>query len=177
MGLDSFLYKLFVLLHLSTVIVGFGSSFVWPVLAAKARKLGPEGAKESFAISSSGLDASKILTTYMIYAAGAFGVVLILLSDGVFAFSQTWVEIAIALYVAALLVATLLHSPNLKAMNALQDKLARGEITPNPEGGPPLEVVELSERGPKAGAFGGLLHLLWLLMMIDMIWKPGAFGI
>ena len=37
----------------------------------------------------------------------------------------------------------------------------------------PKEVVELEERAGKAGAFGGLLHVIWLLLMIDMIWKPG----
>ncbi|MBI2704653.1 MAG: hypothetical protein HYX32_05100 [Actinobacteria bacterium] len=169
----SFLYKLVFLLHLASVVVGFGSSFVYPVLGAKARGLGPSSPKESYAIAHAGLETSKIITTPMIYAAGAFGIVLVFLSEGAFKFSQAWISIAFLLFIAAALIAALLHLPNLKAMDALQAKLAAGTVTPNPAGGPPAEVAELAERGSKAGAYGGLLHVLWLLLMIDMIWKPG----
>jgi len=168
MGPDSFAYKLFLLLHIGAVVVGFGSSFVWPALAARSRKMEPG---QSYALNSAALEISKPLTTYAIYAAGGFGVVLVVLSDDLWKFSQAWISIAFVLFFAGVAISAFLHAPNLKAMNALQAKLVAGDVTPS-AGGPPAEVLELQERGKKAGMFGGILHLIFLLLMIDMIWKP-----
>ncbi len=176
MGPDTFIYKLFLLLHLGAAVIGFGSTFVFPVLGSKAKALGPTAPKEAYAISHAAHEAGKILATPFIYATGAIGLVLVATSDSVWKFNQLWIEIAVVLFVAAACLAGFLHNPNLKAMDGLSEKLASGQITPNPAGGPPMEVGELAERGQKAGAFGGMLHVLWFLMMIDMVWKPGAFG-
>jgi len=173
MGYNETLYRLFLFLHLAAVIVGFGSTFVFPVLGAKAKKLGATDPKASYAISHAAFEAGKILGSPFIYASGAFGVVLVLLGDPVYKFSQTWISVAFVLFIGAALVAIFLHAPNLKAMDELSEKLASGNFTPT-QGGPPQEVAELAERGGKAGMYGGILHLLWLLMMIDMIWKPGS---
>ncbi|WP_334141299.1 DUF2269 family protein [Rhabdothermincola sp.] len=170
MGTGSFAYQLFFLLHLLAVIVGFGSSFVWPVLAAKARQQEPPVA---YAMSNAGFQAAKVLTTPFIWAAGAFGVVLIVLSDEAWKFSDTWISIAFLLFFAAALFSLFVHVPNLRAMLALQEKLVSGQVTPGP-GGPPAEVAELQARGKRAGMYTGILHLLFLLLMIDMIWKPGT---
>lgn len=167
---NTFVYRLFFLLHLGAVVVGFGTSFVYPLLAAKARRLEP---RESYSINHVALQVSHIVTTPFIYAAGAFGLVLIVVSEGVFKFSQTWISIALGLFIVAALIAGFLHNPNLKAMDAIQEKLANGEIEPPKEGGAPKAVLELQERGSRAGMYGGILHLMWLLLMIDMIWKPG----
>jgi hypothetical protein len=169
-----FPYKVVYLLHLLAVIVGFGSSFVYPLAAAQARKRGPDAPKESFAVTHTMLDVSKMITTPLIYAAGAFGLILIFLSGESIKFSQVWISIAFTLFIIAALFAAFVHTPNLKAMDSLQARIAEGNVTPQP-GGPPQEVVELQERGKKAGMFGGILHLLFLLLLIDMIWQPGRF--
>jgi hypothetical protein len=176
MGYGGFLYKLFLLLHIGAVVVGFGSSFVYPMFGSRSRQLGPTAPKEAFALSDASMAASKVLTTPVIYAAGVFGVVLVLLSDGLIKFSQAWISIAFLLFIVAACIAGFLHNPNLKAMNALSEKIAAGNVTPG-AGGPPQEVLELQERGKRAAMFGGILHLLWLLLMIDMIWKPGGPGV
>lgn len=165
----SFAYKVVLFLHLGCAIVGFGSSFVYPVLAAKARKLSPP---EAYAINSSVLSTGTYVTSYPIYATGAFGVLLILLSDKAWTFSQAWISIAFVIFFVSVAIAVFLHSPNLKAMVALQEKLASGNATPT-EGGPPAEVLELQERGPKAQLYGGILHVMFLLMLLDMVFKPG----
>ena len=169
MGYQTFVYQVVYLIHLACVIIGFGSSFVYPMLAAKARKL---PIREAYAINHTALEVSPYLTSYPIYGAGAAGLVLVVLSDKVYSFSQTWISAAFALYILALLVALFLHSPNLKAMDALQAKLVDGPELPAGSAAPP-EVAELEERGQKAAMYGGLLHLFWLALMIDMIWKPG----
>jgi Zn-dependent protease with chaperone function len=169
MGYGSFAYQVVYLIHLACVVVGFGSSFVYPVLAVKARKL---PMREAFAVNHTALEVSPFLTSYPIYGAGAAGLVLIVLSDELYTFSQTWISAAFALYILALLVALFLHSPNLKAMDALQAKLVDGPELPAGSP-PPPEVAEIEERGQKAAMYGGILHLFWLALMIDMIWKPG----
>lgn len=166
----STLYKILFLLHLLAVIVGFGSSFVYPMLAAKTKDLDP---KERYAVNHTAFSVSKYLTSYPIYAAGVFGILLIPASEESWKFSQTWVSVAFLLYVLALLVATFLHMPNLKAMDELGGRLAAGKITPPKGEGPPKEVKEMEERASRAGMYGGMLHLLFLLLMLDMIFKPG----
>jgi hypothetical protein len=165
---DDLGYRILLLLHLIAVVVGFGSSFVWPALASRARKMEPA---QAYAINSTGLAVSKGLTTYAIYAAGFFGLVLVLVGEP-WEFSQTWISIALTLFIVGVGISIFLHAPNLKAMNALQESLVSGGGTPT-QGGPPAEVAELQERGKRAGMYGGLLHLIFLLLMIDMIWKPG----
>jgi hypothetical protein len=169
MGAGSFAYKFVFMLHILCIVVGFGTSFLYPVLASKARALPPN---EGYAVNHTAFSVSKYLTTYPIYAAGVFGLTLVILSDKAYTFSQTWVSVAFVLFFIAVLFAGFVHVPNLKAMDELSGKLARGEATPSKEG-PPKEVLELQERGPRAGMYGGLLHLLFLLLVIDMIWKPG----
>jgi uncharacterized membrane protein len=165
---NDFGYQLLLLLHLIAVVVGFGSSFVWPALAARARKLEPA---QAYAMNSTALGLGKGLTTYPIYAAGLTGIVLVAVSEP-WGFDQTWISIAFLLFILGVCVSLFLHTPNLKAMNALQERLVSGGGTPT-QGGPPAEVAELQERGKRAGMYGGLLHLIFLLLMIDMIWKPG----
>jgi len=166
MGSGGNLYKFVYLLHLITIVVGFGSSFVYPMLAAKARGLSP---KEAYAVNHSAFSVSKYLTSYPIYAAGFFGLCLIPLSEGQWTFKQTWVSLALLLYIIALACALFLHLPNLKAMDALAEKMSK---TAPSKTGPPKQLAELQERGQRAAMYGGLMHLLWLLLMIDMVFKP-----
>jgi len=172
---DTFLYQLLFLLHLTAVIVGFGSSFVYPVLAARSRKLPP---KEAYAVNHTAFSVSRYLTTYPIYAAGFFGLTLIFASENSQElFKQRWVSIAFFLFILAVLVELFLFYPNAKAMDALSEKLANA--TPGAQGEPggkPKEVAEIEERGSRASMYGGILHLFFLLLMIDMIWKPGSLG-
>jgi len=169
-GTDTFVFKFFLLLHLLCVIVGFGSTFVYPMFAAGARSLDPAVRGTVGRIS---LGVSKKITTPFIYAAGAFGIVLVVLSDKVFKFSQAWISVAFVLFIIGILVSTFVHYPNLKAMNALSEKLTSGAASPPAGGGPPPEVAELEARGKRVPMYSGILHLLFLLIMIDMIWKPG----
>jgi hypothetical protein len=162
----TFVYNLLFFLHIACIVVGFGSSFVYPVLAVKARELSP---KEAFAINHAAFSSSKFLTSYPIYAAGFFGLCLIFASEEVWTFKQTWISLALLMFIIAVAIATFLHMPNLKAMDALGEKLANAEPK---AGGPPKELAELQERGQKAAMYGGILHLLWLLLMLDMVFKP-----
>jgi hypothetical protein len=166
---NSFGYRFLYLLHILFVIVGFGSTFVYAALASRARKLSPV---EGHAISHASLDVGKGLTTFPIYGAGLVGIILVLVGEG-WKFSQTWISIAFLLFIIGIAVSAFVHTPNLKAMDALQEQLIAGQAAAPATGGPPPEVAELQARGKRAGMTGGILHLIFLLLVIDMIWKPG----
>lgn len=169
------LYDLVLWLHILTVIVGFGSTFVWPFLAAKSRQL--QDPKVGFYVSQMSIQGGHILSTNFIYGAGATGLLLVILAaandPAPIEFSDAWISLAFVLYFAGLAVSLGLHSPNLKAMLGLQEQLANGTAVPTTTG-PPAQLVELQERGKKAGMYGGILHLIFVLMLLDMVLKPGT---
>lgn len=168
------LYDFVLWLHILTVVVGFGSSFVWPFLAAKAKGL--EDPVVGYYTSQMALQGSKILTTHFIYGAGVTGLLLLIFGatndPAYWEFSDLWISLAFLLYFAGLGISLGLHGPNLKAMLALQEQLATG--APNATAGPPPQVAELQERGQKAAMFGGILHLIFVLILLDMVFKPGV---
>lgn len=164
----SFGYRFLVLLHITAAIIGFGSSFIWPVLATKARRYDPP---TGHAINMVSDETSKWFTTYMIFATTIVGVVLVAVSSP-WKFSQTWVWLALVLNIVAILIAEVLHYPNLQAMLAAEGRLAAGSTTPGPDG-TSAEALEIEEREKNAAMYGGILHFMFLLIMIDMIWKPG----
>ena len=164
---EDFGYRFLYLLHIVFIVVGFGTSFAYPALARRARQLPPA---EGHAIFHASLQMSRGLTTYPIWAAGLVGIILVGVSEQ-WKFSQAWISIAFVLFFAAVLFAWFVHTPNLKKMDELQEALLAG-APPSGQGGPPPQVAELEARGKRAGMTGGLLHLAFLLLVIDMIWKP-----
>jgi len=82
--------------------------------------------------------------------AGLFGLGMVGVSDKVYEFSQAWVSVALLLWFIMLGLVFGLLIPAYK-------KVAAGDES----------AVKLSAMA------GGLLHLLFLIMAIDMIWKPG----
>jgi uncharacterized membrane protein len=168
---NDFLYELIKFLHILAVIVGFGSTFVWPMLASKARATGdPKVMLEATRIS---VDSAKILTSPFIYAVGVTGLIMMGIGQMAdFKYNDgAWIIIAFVLYLVALGIAIGLHTPNIKAMLGLQEEMMSG---PPPAGGPPPQLAELQARGKKAGMFGGILHLLFAVILILMVFQPGA---
>jgi uncharacterized membrane protein len=161
-------YRFVLFLHILAAIVGFGSTFVWPMVAAKARGKAPQ---EAYAMNHAAQEISQILSSPFIYAVGVLGLILVLMDVG-WEFSQQWLSAAMGLYIIAIALFLGLHRPNLKAMDRLGERLATGAVAPGPAG-PPPEVTELQERAKRAGMYGGILHLLFLLILLDMVFKPG----
>lgn len=170
------LYRFLVFLHVLAVIVGFGSTFVYPLLGNEAKK---HPGLEAKGISNANLLAGQRLTEPAIYAAGALGVVLVFV--GPFEWEDPWVGLSLVLYVAALLFSLFVHQPNLKRMDALVNELAAMGPPPEgaaadgpPAGGPPPQVVEMEQRGKAAARNGGILHLAFVVILVLMVW--GARG-
>jgi len=171
MGVGSGFYKFIFLLHIVSVIAGFGITILAPFFGEEAKK---RRGKEGLAIAEATVSVITTKAEYIIYSVPIWGILLVLLSDDAWKFSQAWVSISFLLYAAFIGVVHAVHLPNLKAMNVAMATLAAG---PPPgaaaAGGPPPQVAELEARGKKAAAVGMALNLLLLLILIMMIWKPG----
>lgn len=171
LAIDSTGYRLLLFAHIVCMIVGFGSSFVYPILGNEAKK---RRGIEAKALSDGSLHAAELVTTPVIYAGGAFGLVLGFV--GPWDFADAWLSAAVVVFLAAVLFARFVHVPNLQRMNVLVTELAM--MGPPPGGvapaGPPPQAVEMEQRGKAAARNGGLLHLALVVLLYLMIWKPGA---
>jgi hypothetical protein len=167
---DEGIYKFVFLLHIASAIVGFGSTFVYPILGSVASE---RRGIEAVALSDGSLKSAKLVTEPFIYATAVFGLILVIITDQ-WEFGQTWVWSSIILSVVAVGFSHGVHQPNLKKMNELTHQLA--EMGPPPEGapaGPPPQAVEMEKRGKDAARNGAILDVFLLLILILMIWKPG----
>ena len=172
MGLNSGAYKFFVVLHLLTVIIGFGSVFLLGVHGAKAKA---RGGREGLAIGETAFDVAKQWSEWFIYAVPVTGIIAVMLSDDVWKFSQTWISLSFLLYFAAIGITHAVHLPNIRRMNELAAELTAGSPPPGGgSGGPPPQVAELEARGKRAGAVGGVLNLIVVIVVFLMVWKPGV---
>lgn len=141
-------YNVLLLLHLLAVIVTFAPGFVWPMLTSGLRR-----ANTSLDARANQVAADSTLKVQGPAAvlAGIFGIGLIGVSEDVWEFSQAWISIAFVLWFILLGIVFGGLLPTYK-------KVAAGDTA--------------AEK--RAAMFHGMLHLVLVLMLIDMIWKPGV---
>ncbi len=168
-GLNSGVYKFVLVLHILAAIVGFGSVFLAGVFGAKAQA---RGGREGLAISEVVFDVAEHWSTWFIYAVPVLGIVLILVSQDAWKFSQMWISLSFLLYIVGIGLSHGLHFPNLRRMNVLGAELVSGAASPA-GGGPPPQVAELEARGKRAAAVGSILNLLVVAILFLMVFKPG----
>ena len=172
MGLNSGIYKFFLVLHLLAVIVGFGPTMLAGVFGAKAKA---RPGREGQAIAQATFEVVTQWAEKFIYAVPVLGILLILVSDDAWQFSDAWISISFLLYLVGLGVVHGAHVPNLRRMNALMAELsAGGPPAGAAAGGPPPQVAELEMRGKRAATVGGFLNVLIVILVVLMVWKPGA---
>jgi uncharacterized membrane protein len=164
-------YDLLLLLHILVAIVGFGAVFLNGIYGAQAKaRRGSEGlaiVQANFLVSS--------IAEYFIYAVFVTGLLLVLISDSVWEFSQTWVWLSIVLYLAGIGISHGVLQPNVKRMISLMEQLAHMGATPAgaAAGAPPPQVMELEERGKRVGLASTALHVILVIILYLMIFKPG----
>ena len=172
MGLDSGIYKFFLLLHFLTIIIGFGPTIMAAVYGTKAKA---RGGREGQAIAETTFEVVDQWAAKFVYLVPVFGILLVLVSDDAWQFSDAWITFSFVLYFVALGVVHGVHRPNLMQMNALMAQLNAGAPPAGGTGGgPPPQVAELQERGKRAAMVGGFLNLILVTIIVLMIWKPGA---
>ena len=143
------LYKLLLVLHIFCAIVGFGAVYL---NALYGRQIQKHQGREGLAIYEANFRVSEI-GQYFIYGVFVFGVLLVLTSDDVWEFSQTWIWLSMALYVVGIGVSHGVLLPAVKRMGVLMRELV--DAGPPPAGaapsGPPPQVVELEGLGQRVG--------------------------
>lgn len=164
-------YKFVFVLHLVSVIIGFGGLVIALAIWEKARS---RRDREGVAVSQLALDVTEHWAAWFIYAVPVLGIILVLLSDDTWKFSQSWIGISLLLYLVVVGMLHGLHLPNLRRMNALGAELAAAP--PAGAGGRPPQVAELEARAKKAALVGGILNLVWVVVVFLMVYKPGASG-
>ncbi|MBV8691779.1 MAG: DUF2269 family protein [Actinobacteria bacterium] len=169
--MNSGLYKLLLLCHLLTVIVGFGSVVLNGVYGAESKnRQGPTG----LAVLQANKRVS-LLAEKLIYLVPVFGILLVLDSDKALKFSQTWIWLSLVLYVVGIGVSHGVMIPAVNKMEAAAEEL--NAMGPPPQGaspsGPPPQVAVMEELGKRLAAGGMFLNLLLVVIVALMVWKPG----
>ncbi len=170
--INSGTYKLVLVLHILSAIVGFGAVFLNALYGqqAKARR-----GREGLAIAEANFLVSTV-AEFFIYAVFVSGVLLVVLSDDAWTFGQFWIWSSMTLYIIGLGLAHGVLRPNVRRMNVLMAELAEMGSPPmgDSPGGPPPQVTELEERGQRVGLTGTTLNVLVVLILLLMVWKPGS---
>lgn len=169
MGIGSVAYKVVFLLHILSVIVGFGGVVLNGLYGAQAKmRPGPGG----LAIGEANLAVSKVAEK-VIMTVPVWGLLLVLLSDGVWALGQLWVGGSLALFLGVLAFAVLVQVKNAERMNALAAELVAGGGPPAGAAGPPPQVAMMEALGRKLELGGAFLGVSLLVLLALMIFKPG----
>jgi uncharacterized membrane protein len=158
-GVDSDFYNLVLVLHILAVIIGFGGMFI-------AGFYGAEGAKrsgsEGLAISETTMKVTSLAPTMAVYTVPILGILLILLSDDQWQFSDAWVSLSFLLYIVLIVLAVAVQVPNLRKLIALRT---------GTEG---VQATEVERRTKTAAMVGGIVNLLWVIILFLMVFKPGV---
>jgi len=165
-GLNSGIFKVLLVLHILSAIVGLGAVMLNGLYAAQSQKRpGPEGRAVSEANEAVSNIAEKV-----IYLIPVFGILLVLASDSAIKFSNTFVWLSLVLFIAALGVSHSVLVPGQRKINALLLEMEQG---PPPAGGPPPQLVQIQALGKRQAAAGASLNVVVAVILILMIWKPG----
>jgi len=168
MGLDGTLYRIIVVLHILCAIIGFGAVYLNALYGQQIRK---HRGREGLAIYEANFFVSGV-GQFFIYGVFVFGFLAVLASDDAWKFDQTWVWLAMLLYIVALGVSHGVLLPAVKRMGVLMKEMV--DAGPPPTQGPPPQVAELGTLGQRVGATGAFLDVMIVVILCLMIWKPGA---
>jgi uncharacterized membrane protein len=158
-------------LHLVAAIIGFGGVVIAGIFGAKGAV---RGGHDGQVLGETTMDVVENWAMWFIYAVPILGIILIFLSEDVWDFGQTWISLSLLLYIVVLGIVHAAHLPNIRKLNALVAELAAGGASPaGAASGPPPQVEELKRRGQLAGILGGVVNLLWVVIVFLMVWKPG----
>lgn len=143
------LYQIVFLLHILSAIVAFAPAFSWPFVNLQMRKRGssvPSDVAGQVAVNDAVVHGPALAL------AGAFGIIMIALSDGIYEFSQLWISLAFLVWFAMLGV-----------LYGLLVPAGRQAAVDGPD----------SPSAKRVSMAGGIMHLLIVVMLVVMIWKPG----
>ena len=155
---DSTGYRIVLVLHLLSVVVGLGAVSLGAVFAAQARRNPGPGVR---LLVETQVRMTK-LAGWIVIGIPVFGFALVGMSDKVLSVSQTWVWTSLVVWV---LIMGVLHGMVLGAGRRLLAALdAAGP------GAPPAGVAALGQR---LAVGTGVVALLTVVGIVLMVWQPG----
>ena len=158
MGVDSGLYEAVLVLHIVAVVIGFGGMFISAFYGNEAsRRPGREG----LAVGETTAKVTALAPTMAIYTVPILGIILIMLSDDTFKFSEAWVSLSFVLYIVLVVLLVTQVAPASKKIVAMR-AAAQGEMT-----------ADIVAEGKKLATMGGIVNVLWVVVLILMVFKPG----
>ena len=156
-------FTFLLLIHVSGAIVGLGPTFAFsiigPAIGKQEQPAGSMALMEIMEKIERGMVLPILLTTQL-----ASGILLIFnrgLNHNFFSSHRAWLVAGIGVYIVAMVISMGVNSPALAKMI----KMAKAGQAQTPEFG---KLVKTSQ------AFGPILTVLALAIMILMIWKPGG---
>ncbi len=158
MGVDSDLYKLVLVLHILAAIIGFGGMFIAGFYGDEARNL---PGREGLAVAQTTLKVTGRIPTVAVSAVPILGILLILLSDDFWKFSEAWVSISFLLYIALMGLATGIQVPTIRRMVAMRS------------GAEGAQSLEMQAMGKKVATISAVVNVLWVIILFLMVFKPG----
>jgi uncharacterized membrane protein len=157
-GVDEDFYDLVLVLHILAVIIGFGGMFI---AGFYGRAAGTIPGREGLTVAETTMKVTSLVPTMAVYTVPILGILLILISDDVWKFSQAWISLSFLLYIVMLVVAIAVHVPNIRTMIALRS------------GAEGVQATEVEVRARRAAILGGVINLLWVAILFLMVFKPG----
>jgi uncharacterized membrane protein len=159
MGVNEDLYNVVLVLHILAVIIGFGGMFIAGFYGNEARnRPGAEG----LAVAETTLKVTSLIPTMAVYTVPILGILLILLSDDTWQFSQAWISLSFLLYIALIVLAVTVQVPTIRKMVAMRS------------GTQGAQSMEMQAMGKKVATVGGIVNLLWVVILFLMVFKPGV---
>jgi threonine/homoserine/homoserine lactone efflux protein len=143
------LFNVLFLGHMLSFAVAFAPAVVNPILMAKA-KADADDRAFSRLVGHLGSTGKQVHFPALV-ALGGFGIAMVLTSDDVFSFGDTWVSLAFLVWLAIAGLVSGAIMPN-------ERKVGEGDLH--------------AER--KVALAGQITTVLLLVMLYLMIWKPGA---
>lgn len=158
MGVDTDLYNVVLVLHILAVIVGFGGMFIAGFYgnAAKNRP-GPEG----LAVAETTLKVTGQVPTAAVLAVPVLGILLILMSDDTWKFSEAWISMSLLAYIVLIALAVAVQVPTIQKMVAMR------------QAGEANDAPAMRAAAKKVASISGIVNVLWMLTLILMVFKPG----
>lgn len=155
------LNDLFLFLHIGSVIVAFGPTIAFPLLAARAQKEPMHG---SFVLRASEFISNRVVEpgAVVVFLTG----VGVIVTGGWNPFTQLWLATAIVLFLATFTYANLVQSRLVRRMIALASQPPSPDA---PAAGPSPEFLDLAAKTARGGQ---AMAIALFVIVFLMVFKP-----
>lgn len=162
-GIGSFLYNALLVTHIIAIVAAFGPPLAITSIMRLARQQGGEQGAKTAGLASFAFN--QISTPAAVVTVLA-GILLVVVSDGAWSFSQAWISAAFTVVLLLVLIGSFVLAP----------ALAKGAqlIAGSTNGEDPSSAEETGKNKAMIAMGTGFYHLGLLIIVVLMIWKPGV---